>query len=202
MKIKSAEFVQSAPTLGDCPNWVRPEFAFIGRSNVGKSSLINSLTGRKQLAKVSATPGKTQLINFFLVNGAWIIVDLPGYGYARVGEAKRVGFNEAVATFLEQRNILREVFVLIDSRLPPQAIDLEFITWLQARGRPFALVFTKADKQSASQNRTKIEAFKQRLAAEQIDVPETFLCSAETGAGREQILAYIEQRLSGGAVAH
>lgn len=197
MKIKSAEFSTSATDIRTCPNWALREFAFIGRSNVGKSSLINSLTQRKQLAKVSGTPGKTQLINFFVVNGNWSLVDLPGYGYARVGEAKRLEFNAAVAGFLEQRNNLRRVFVLIDARHEPQAIDFEFLAWLRERGRPFALIFTKADKQSASQSWTKIDLFKQRLKAEGMDVPEIFLCSAETGAGREAVLASIDRTLTG-----
>src|SRR5688572_12377441 len=143
MKIKSAEFEVSAPDIRSCPKWALPEFAFIGRSNVGKSSLINLLTERRELAKVSVTPGKTKLINFFVVNGAWSLVDLPGYGYAAVGKQRRLEFNEAVADFISTRRNLRCVFVLIDSRLTPQSIDLEFLRWLSAVEVSFALIFTK-----------------------------------------------------------
>src|SRR5688572_14106958 len=137
MKIKSATFEVSAPELRACPRWALPEFAFIGRSNVGKSSLINLLTERRDLAKVSATPGKTKLINFFVINGTWSIVDLPGYGYAEVGRQRRLEFHAAVADLLAGRRNLRCVFVLIDSRLPPQPIDLEFLRWLEGVSVPF-----------------------------------------------------------------
>jgi GTP-binding protein len=136
MKIKTAVFETSAPDLRSCPKWVLPEFAFIGRSNVGKSSLINALAARRDLAKVSSTPGKTQLINFYVINEAWSIVDLPGYGYAEVGRQRRFEFNAAVAEFLSGRRNLRGVFVLIDSRLEPQAIDFEFLRWLDGCARP------------------------------------------------------------------
>ncbi len=146
MQIRSAIFQSSAPDLASCPESDRSEIAFIGRSNVGKSSLINMLTGQKGLAKVSATPGKTKLINFFLINDRWHLVDLPGYGYAKVSQRDRGTFSIAIAEYLEDRPNLQHVFVLIDSRLPPQAIDLEFLEWMTARARPFSLVFTKADK--------------------------------------------------------
>src|SRR5687767_4951681 len=139
MKIKSAEFEVSAPDIRACPAWALPEFAFIGRSNVGKSSLINLLAERRELAKVSVTPGKTKLINFFVVNGAWSLVDLPGYGYAVIGKQRRLEFNEAVADFISSRRNLRCVFVLIDSRLPAQQIDLDFLSWLEGTHAPFAL---------------------------------------------------------------
>ena len=191
MKIKSAEFEVSAPDLRACPKWVLPEFALIGRSNVGKSSLINSLTERRDLAKVSDTPGKTKLINFFVINGAWCLVDLPGYGYAEVGKQRRLEFNTAVADFLGGRRNLRTVFVLIDSRLPPQPIDLEFLRWLDSCGAPFALVFTKTDKQSATQTAASIERFKQAVATWRSQPPDILGSSARTGAGRSDILAYI-----------
>jgi GTP-binding protein len=196
MKIKSAEFEMSAPDLRSCPKWALPEFALIGRSNVGKSSLINSLTERRDLAKVSDTPGKTKLINFFMINGAWCLVDLPGYGYAEVGRQRRLEFNAAVADFLSGRRNLRCVFVLIDSRLPPQPIDLEFLRWLETCGVPLALVFTKTDKQSAAQGSANIELFKKAMA-EWRAVPPTILgSSAKTGAGRSAILDYVATTLA------
>lgn len=198
MKIKSAEFKLSAADLESCPASAWPEFAFIGRSNVGKSSLINSLCGRRDLAKVSATPGKTRLINFFAINERWHLVDLPGYGYADVGRQERELFNQAVAAYLEQRPNLVSIFVLIDSRLPPQAIDLDFIDWVVARDLPFVLVFTKADKQSAAQTQTKVAAFRQTLAARHKGAPEFFVTSAKTGAGSSELLALIDRALASG----
>ena len=197
MKITSADFVQSAPDLKSCPRWPLPEFAFIGRSNVGKSSLINVLTGRRQLAKVSNTPGKTQLINFFVVNEAWGLVDLPGYGYAKVGKQQRFGFNQAVANFLEKRENLRAVFVLVDSRLPPQAIDLDFLNWLGTCVVPFALVFTKTDKISATQVRANVEAIQKAVSGVDRVSAEIFLTSAVTKAGRSDLLRFIERAVIG-----
>lgn len=196
MKIKSAEFELSAPNLRSCPKWALPEVALIGRSNVGKSSLINLLTGRRDLAKVSATPGKTQLINFFRVNGSWALVDLPGYGYAEVGKQRQMEFNQAVAEFLVGRANLRRVLVLIDSRLEPQAIDLEFLRWLDGERVPFALVFTKTDKQSASQTRAKIDDFSRAVSGRRGGVPDVLASSAKTGAGQSEILTYIAGALT------
>jgi GTP-binding protein len=196
MKIKSAEFKTSAPDLRSCPAWTWPEFAFIGRSNVGKSSLINLLSGRRELAKISGTPGKTQLLNFFLINGAWALVDLPGYGYAKVTQERRADFNEAVAEFLAGRANLRRVFVLIDARLAPQAIDLDFLRWLERCTVPRVLVFTKTDKQSASQSRANIDAFKQALQEWRTELPPILTSSAKTGAGRAEILAAIGAALA------
>jgi GTP-binding protein len=196
MKIKTALFETSAPDLRSCPKWALPEFAFIGRSNVGKSSLINALTGRRDLAKVSSTPGKTQLINFYVINGAWSLVDLPGYGYAEVGRQRRLEFNAAVADFLSGRRNLRSVFVLIDSRLEPQAIDLEFLRWLDGCSVPYALVFTKTDKQSATQTRAKMDAFKAALETWRSVLPDQLATSAQTGAGRAEVLAYIAKVLA------
>ena len=195
MKIKSAEFEVSATGLAGCPRRALPEFALIGRSNVGKSSLLNLLTHRKELARTSNTPGKTALINFFLVNEAWRLVDLPGYGYAKVAEKQRVAFNQAVAEFLADREFLRRVFVLIDSRLSPQAVDLEFIEWLEGMGRPFTLVFTKIDKQSAAQTRVSVDRFKETLRARRSELPPIILSSAETGTGRAEILAAVGAEL-------
>jgi GTP-binding protein len=196
IKITSAEFETSAPDLRSCPQWALPEFAFIGRSNVGKSSLINSLTGRRDLALVSATPGKTKLINFFVINGAWSLVDLPGYGYAEVGRQRRLEFSTVVADFLSGRRNLRSVFVLIDSRLPPQPIDLEFLRWLEGCGQPIALVFTKTDKQSASRGRANIDLFRRAIAEWRSVPPDLIVSSAKTGAGRSDLLAYIAATLA------
>lgn len=195
MKIKSAEFDRSVPNLGACPSWKRPEFAFIGRSNVGKSSLINMLVERRNLALVSGTPGKTKLLNFFIVNGSWCLVDLPGYGYAKTLQVKRADFNEAVADYLEKRENLRCTFVLIDSNVPPQTIDLEFIRWLAGVGAPFVLVFTKTDRQSANAAKNAVAAFLKVFSAEWSELPPTILCSAKTKAGRTEILSVIEGAL-------
>lgn len=199
MKIKSAEFEISAPELRLCPAWALPEFAFIGRSNVGKSSLINLLTERRDLAKVSDVPGKTKLINFFRINGGWSLVDLPGYGYAEVGAQRRREFNEAVADFIEGRRNLRCVFVLIDSRLAPQAIDLEFLRWIEGTRVPFALVFTKTDKQSASKGQANIELFKKTMGEWRATPPDILVVSSKTRAGRMDVLGYIEAVLGKGS---
>jgi GTP-binding protein len=194
MKIKSAQFLISAPNLSECPESTVPEVAFIGRSNVGKSSLINMLTERRDLARVSDTPGKTQLINFYLVNGAWVLVDLPGYGFAKVAKEKRATFNEAVADYIEGRKSLARVFVLIDSRLEPQPIDLEFLGWLQGTGAKFSLVFTKIDKEPAKVQRN-IAHFRRALQGVE---PEIFACSAVTRKGRTELLAAIAASMAEG----
>jgi GTP-binding protein len=191
MKIKSAEFEVSAPDLRACPEWALPEFALIGRSNVGKSSLINQLTAKRALAQVSNTPGKTKLINFFVINEAWSLVDLPGYGYAQVGQQRRLEFHQSIADFLSQRRNLRCVFVLIDSRLPPQAIDLEFLRWLDGCRVPYGLVFTKTDKQSAAATQASLAAFRKALQEWRAEPPVIVLTSSKTGAGRAELLAQI-----------
>ncbi len=196
MKIKSAEFEVSAPDLRSCPRWALPEFAFIGRSNVGKSSLINLLTERRDLAMVSNTPGKTKLFNFFVINGAWSLVDLPGYGYAQVGKQRRLEFNDAVAAFLAERPNLRCVFVLIDSRLPPQPIDLEFLRWIEGCSVPFALIFTKTDKQSATKNQAGLDRYKQTLGEWRTELPAILVSSAQTRVGRSAILDHIAATLA------
>jgi GTP-binding protein len=197
MKIKSSVFEMSAPNLRACPPPALPEFAFIGRSNVGKSSLINLLAERRELAKVSGTPGKTKLINFFLINESWRLVDLPGYGFAKSAKEERADFNEAVADYIEHRPSLVRVFVLIDSRLPPQKIDLHFLNWLATMtDAAFALIFTKTDKQSAAQTRTKIGELTKTLTGFGIPVPEIFTCSAVTKQGRTEILNSIAQDLA------
>lgn len=196
MQIHRAEFKTSAPDLRSAPAWALPEFALIGRSNVGKSSLVNLLTGRRDLAKVSEVPGKTQLLNFFSIDNRWSLVDLPGYGYAQVSRQKRFEFNQAVADYIVQRDNLRLVFVLIDSRLPPQAIDLEFLHWIREAGVPFALVFTKTDKQSASQTRTNVDTFKRTLTEQGFAVPNVLLTSSTKKAGRGEVLNFIAAQLA------
>ncbi len=196
MKIKSAEFEISAPTLERAPRWALPEFAFIGRSNVGKSSLINLLTERNALAKASVTPGKTKLINFFRINANWCLVDLPGYGYAKVGREQRADFNEAVADFIEQRDVLAHVFVLIDSRLSPQRIDLEFVRWIGTADAAFSLVFTKTDKVSTSVAQSNIALFKKAIAEFLPQPPATFATSSTKKTGRMELLKFIEAELA------
>ena len=196
MKIKSAIFDVSAPDLQSCPKSALPEFAFIGRSNVGKSSLLNLLVEQKDLAKVSDAPGKTKLINFFVINGTWCLVDLPGYGYANVGKKEQGDFNQAVSDYLEKRRNICCVFVLIDSRLAPQRIDLEFIQWLVGCEVPFVLVFTKIDKQSVSQSNANIALFKKSLSEGLEGLPEIFTSSAKTKSGRTEILNFIAQKLA------
>jgi len=196
MKIISAEFDRSTPDVKGCPQWNRPEFAFIGRSNVGKSSLINMLVERRDLAKVSGEPGKTRLINYFIINTNWCLVDLPGYGFAKTTQVQRTGFNDAVADYLEQRENLRCAFVLIDSNLPPQPIDLEFVKWIGNASVPFVLVFTKVDRQSITSAEKNVAAFKKALSAFWGDeLPGAILCSAKTKVGRNDILAVIQESL-------
>lgn len=196
MKIKSATFEVSAPSLRAAPRLPLPEFAFIGRSNVGKSSLINLIAEKRDLAKVSDLPGKTRLLNFFTFNSQWRLVDLPGYGYAHVSKAERADFNEAVADFLQQRTTLRHTYVLIDVRHPPQGIDREFIGWLDGVRVPFSIVFTKVDKQSAQQNQVSVARFTQDVVAGLGAPPAIFLSSAKTKAGRKEILAHMAKHLT------
>ncbi len=195
MQIKSAVFNMSARDLQSCPDWNRPEFAFIGRSNVGKSSMINMLTNKDALAKVSATPGKTQLLNFFVINETWSLVDLPGYGYAKVAKSEKINFNESVGDYIEQRENLRLIFVLIDSRLPPQQIDLDFINWLAGCVVPFVLIFTKADKQTAGKTQASIAAFQQSVSEWITGTAPVIVSSSKTRDGRVGILKAIEQHL-------
>lgn len=195
MKIKSAIFSMSARDLQAAPDWDRLEFAFIGRSNVGKSSMINMLSNKDDLAKVSAIPGKTQLLNFFVMNESWSLVDLPGYGYAKVAKSEKIDFNRSVGDYLEQRENLRQVFVLIDSRLTPQPLDLDFVSWLADCTVPFSLVFTKADKQSAAKTQATITAFLESIAEHLTDTPPVIISSSKNGAGRMEILKSIELAL-------
>ncbi|MBV8389793.1 MAG: YihA family ribosome biogenesis GTP-binding protein [Mucilaginibacter sp.] len=193
MIVKSAEFICSNTQVSKLPPPVKPEYAFIGRSNVGKSSLINMLTGKKGLAKTSQTPGKTQLINHFLINDNWYIVDLPGYGYARISKNKKEDWNKFIRTYLDKRESLQCVMVLIDSRLEPQKIDLEFCNWLGEKGLSFVLVFTKADKQSSIKTDQNIAKFKKALLATFEEVPPIFVTSSEAQSGRDEVLGFIDE---------
>jgi GTP-binding protein len=192
MLIKTAEFICSNTQISKLPPAVKPEYAFIGRSNVGKSSLINMLVGRKGLAKTSQTPGKTQLINHFLINDHWYLVDLPGYGYARNSKSKIEEWNKYIRTYLDKRENLQCVLVLIDSRLEPQKNDLEFCNWLGEKGLPFVLVFTKADKQSAVKTDQNVAKFKKALSTAFEEVPPYFITSAELQTGRDEVLNFID----------
>ncbi|MEO0017947.1 MAG: hypothetical protein RLZZ522_1230 [Verrucomicrobiota bacterium] len=197
MKIKSAKFHVSAAAVDACPVWAWREFAFVGRSNVGKSSLINMLSNKAGLAKVSAVPGKTQLINFFVMNEAWSLVDLPGYGFAKVTKHQKADFGELIRDYLEQRENLTCVFVLIDSRLPPQRIDLDFVQWLDGRGLDFMLIFTKADKLSVGKAQANIALFLEAAAPWRATPPEVILTSIRTGDGRVEVLRAIDRVLAG-----
>lgn len=192
MVITSAEFVISNSRVNKCPTTGLPEYAFIGRSNVGKSSLINMLTGRKGLAMTSQKPGKTQLINHFLINKDWYLVDLPGYGYARLSRDGRDGLRKMIEDYILERTELVCLFVLLDSRLEPQRIDLEFIEWLGEEGIPFALVFTKVDKLSKGKLAANIASYKERLLQQWEELPPLFITSSEARLGRDELLSYID----------
>lgn len=192
MEIKNATFVVSNTDYKKCPDTGLPEYAFIGRSNVGKSSLINMLTNNKSLAKTSVRPGKTQLINHFLINKQWYLVDLPGYGYARISKSARVQWQKMTNDYLLQRETLMNTFVLIDSRLTPQQIDLDFISFLGQNGIPLSIVFTKADKQNQRETALNVNAFKKALSNEWEELPPIFITSSVSGTGRSKILDYIE----------
>lgn len=193
MVIKSAEFVISNSRVEKCPTTGLPEYAFIGRSNVGKSSLINMLTARKGLAMTSQKPGKTQLINHFIINDAWYLVDLPGYGYARLGRDSRDSLRRMIEDYVLERKELVLLFVLLDCRHDPQKIDLEFVQWLGEEGVPFALVFTKADKLSKGRLAANVEAYKAKLHEEWEELPPIFVTSSEERMGRDELLGYIEE---------
>ncbi len=193
MKITSSRFVVSNTDVRKCPNTNVPEYAFIGRSNVGKSSLINMLCGRQSLAKVSGTPGKTQLINHFLVNENWFIVDLPGYGYAKVAKTVKTKFQQIITDYILGRDQLVVTFVLIDCRHEPQKIDLEFMEFLGENDVPLAIVFTKADKLKPSELEANLEAYKSRLLEDWAELPPIFVTSSSNTFGRDELLGYIEQ---------
>ena len=192
MKITSAEFVISNSDVNKCPQTGLPEYAFIGRSNVGKSSLINMLTNNKKLAMTSSTPGKTLLINHFLINKQWYLVDLPGYGYANRSKKGVADIQSVIGSYLEQRMEMTCLFVLIDSRHEPQKIDMNFMTWLGENQVPFAIVFTKADKQSKLRTHANVNAYLEQLREQWEELPPYFITSALNGDGREELLAYID----------
>ncbi len=193
MKIVSAAFIKSSARVSECPDPGPPEIAFIGRSNVGKSSLINLLTGRRNLAKTSVSPGKTRLINHFLINEQWYLVDLPGYGYARVSKGERRKFGKLIEQYISGRKSLALVMVLIDSRLKPQRSDMDFINWLGVNAVPFALVFTKTDKPNQKELNLNIKNFRKELLKTWEELPPFFLTSALKKTGREEILGYLGQ---------
>ena len=193
MKIRSADFVISNTDPERCPKADKPEYAFIGRSNVGKSSLINMLVGRKSLAKTSGKPGKTQLINHFIINEEWYLVDLPGYGYASTSKSNRKAWQAFIEQYLTQRKNLMCTFVLVDSRLEPQRIDLDFIEWMAENELPFVLVFTKGDKHSKTVLPRAIAKYEKSLLESWEELPPRFVSSAESKLGREEMLAYIEE---------
>jgi GTP-binding protein len=190
--IRTAEFIISNTDVKKCPEGNLPEYAFVGRSNVGKSSLINMLTAKKGLAMTSSKPGKTILINHFLINKDWFLVDLPGYGYARRGHEKQAQIRTIIEDYVLEREQMTNLFLLIDSRLEPQKIDTEFMEWLGENGIPFSIVFTKADKLKTGKLHGKLEAYIQHLTGQWEEIPPYFTSSAENRLGREEILGYIE----------
>jgi GTP-binding protein len=193
MEIKTAEFTLSSPMVSMCPRDTKPEYAFIGRSNVGKSSLINMLCRNKKLAKTSQTPGKTLLINHFIINKEWYLVDLPGYGFAKRSKKEIGKLEQMINGYILQREQLVNVFVLVDVRLEPQKIDLEFIEWLGQSSVPFAIVFTKADKLTQNKVAQQVEAYKKVLLETWEELPPYFVTSSESRVGREELLAYIDK---------
>jgi GTP-binding protein len=193
MKINSAIFKQSSSTITQCPKPNLPEFAFIGRSNVGKSSLINMITGVKNLAKTSATPGKTQLINHFTINNNWYLVDLPGYGYAKTSKSLKESFETMISEYLLNRKNLLCTFILIDSRIPPQTIDIDFMNWCGENKIPFAIVFSKIDKLKNAELSKQLQLFQKTLLNYWEFMPLYFLTSADTKAGKGELLKYIDE---------
>lgn len=191
MEIKSAEFVMSNSDVSKCPKNLLPEYAFIGRSNVGKSSLINMLTNRKSLAKTSGRPGKTQLINHFLINKNWYLVDLPGYGYARVSKSAKKTFQKFITQYFSLREQLVSAFVLVDIRHEPQPIDLDFMQWLGENGIPFSIIFTKADKLKPNAITRHIESYKNKMLETWEDMPNYFVTSSSKSIGKDDVLGYI-----------
>lgn len=191
MLIKSAEFVMSNSDVAKCPKDRLPEYAFIGRSNVGKSSLINMLMQRKNLAKTSGRPGKTQLINHFLINKNWYLVDLPGYGYARVSKSSKKVFQKFITTYFEKREQMILAFVLVDCRLEPQPIDLEFMQWMGESSVPFSIIFTKADKLKPNALARNIEVYKKTMLKVWEEMPQYFITSSSSSDGRDELLSFL-----------
>lgn len=194
--IQSAKFIGAFPKTDDCPKTEFPEFAFIGRSNVGKSSLINLITNRKELAKVSKTPGKTQTINFFLIDQSWHLVDLPGYGYARVSKSTREVFSKMIKYYITHREQLLTIFVLIDATISPQKIDLDFINWLGEIRMPFAIIFTKSDREKALVIQKNVKLFKSKMLENWETLPNCIITSSEKNRGGKEIMEYIKNVIS------
>ncbi len=192
MQIKTAEFITSSPNVGMCPKDPLPEFAFIGRSNVGKSSLINMLAGRKKLAKISTSPGKTRLINHFKINDTWFLADLPGYGYAKVSKKEREGFARMIEEYGQLRTNLVCFFVLVDARIPPQQLDLDFMEWLGDSRIPFVILLTKVDKVTQKEKSNHLKLLKEELSKAWEELPMIIETSAVKGTGREEVLTFIE----------
>lgn len=193
MKITSADFVMSNTEVQKCPAPNKPEYAFIGRSNVGKSSLINMLSGRRKLAKISSTPGKTILINHFIINKDWYLVDLPGYGFAKRSKTERAKWEKMIKKYILNRTNMLTLFVLVDSRITPQKIDLEFIDWLGVSGIPFVIVFTKSDKLKPGQLASNVETYKDKLLESWDEIPPLIITSSSDTTGRDDVLNYIEE---------
>jgi GTP-binding protein len=193
MKIITAEFIGSCTDVYKCPAPDKPEFAFIGRSNVGKSSLINMLTNSRKLAKTSVTPGKTQTINHFLINSSWYLVDLPGYGYASVSKSARARFGQMIESYVMKRDNSTCLFILVDSRLPPQAIDLDFIEWAGGKNKPLGILFTKVDKLSRSELQKNVKRYEATLLTRWEELPTIILTSSEKKNGKEEVLALIAE---------
>ncbi|HMV14697.1 MAG: YihA family ribosome biogenesis GTP-binding protein [Chitinophagales bacterium] len=194
--IQSAKFIGAFPKTDDCPTTNLSEFAFIGRSNVGKSSLINLLTNRKDLAKVSKTPGKTQTINFFLIDESWYLVDLPGYGYARVSKSTREVFSKMIKYYISHREQLLNLFVLIDATITPQKIDLDFINWLGEMRIPFSIIFTKTDRDKTLAIQKNVKLFKQKMLESWTALPPMFLTSSEKNRGGKEVIDFIKNSMS------
>ena len=192
MPIHTADYSASFPNVNKCPATKIPEYAFIGRSNVGKSSLINMLCDRKKLALTSGKPGKTQMINYFIINKEWYLVDLPGYGYAKISKVKREKFRKMIEGYLQRRTTLQCTFLLIDSNIKPQEIDIEFVNWLGESRVPFVIVYTKTDKSKPAEVEENIKAFQDALLATWHELPQQFTTSANKRTGREEIVEYIE----------
>lgn len=198
IEIKKSEFIKSSSDHEQCPPAQLPEFAFIGRSNVGKSSLINMLTGRNKLAKVSSKPGKTQLINHFLIDDTWHLVDLPGYGWAKVSKTEKEKWGAMIHDYIKERKNLINLFVLVDSRLAPQPIDIEFINWLGEEQIPFSILFTKADKQSKNKTQSAVAKYRKHLLKFWEVMPHNIVTSSTTGEGKEDVLKFIGELVKTG----
>ena len=192
MKITQSEFVTSSTTISQCPKADRAEYALIGRSNVGKSSLINSLTGKRKLAKISGTPGKTILINHFLINREWYLVDLPGYGFAKRSKTERAKWQKMIKSYILNRTNLLTLFVLVDLRIPPQSIDIEFVEWLGISQIPFVIVLTKEDKLKSMQAANNLKAYQNKLLENWEELPKIIVTSSKSGKGKEVMMDYIE----------